>query len=132
MTTETTPNTPGAIKHGPVCGIFHTAIELIGRRWTGAILFALAKSQRRFSDFHEAIPDISDRLLSERLKELEEAGVIAREVSAGRPVQVSYRLTEKGQELRPIMDAIGGWANRWARLEGKIPADAPTDVCPNA
>jgi DNA-binding HxlR family transcriptional regulator len=103
--------------HGPVCQVFHSAIELIGRRWNGAILSALQQSPRRFSDFHEAIPDISDRLLSERLKELEEANVVVREVSTKRPLQVLYRLTAKGEELQPVMAAIGAWAGRWALAE---------------
>lgn len=101
-------------EHGPVCHLFHAAIELIGRRWTGAILFALQQRPRRFSDFREAIPDISDRLLSERLKELEEADVISREVTATRPVSVIYRLTPKGEDLGPVMAAVGAWAARWA------------------
>ena len=125
MSTEATE----PIAHGPVCGIFHGAIELIGRRWTGAILFALGQSSRRFSDFHAAIPDISDRLLSERLKELEDAGVIAREVGAGRPVQVTYRMTAKGMELQPIMQAVGEWATRWAIAEGKVLEGSTAKKC---
>jgi DNA-binding HxlR family transcriptional regulator len=101
-------------EHNPrVCGAFHCAIELIGRRWTGAILAALMGRPRRFSDFKEAIPELSDRLLTERLKELEERGLVEREVLTGRPIQVLYRLTEKGAELQPIIEAIGGWAQKW-------------------
>lgn len=100
--------------HGSVCLNFHAAIELIGRRWTGAILWTLAEAPRRFSDFHAAIPDISDRLLTERLKELEEAGIIVREVSASRPVQVTYSLTAKGEELQPLLKSVGEWASKWA------------------
>ena len=110
--------------HGQVCHVFHAAIELIGRRWTGAILFVLSQGPQRFSDFPVAIPDISDRLLSERLKELEEAGVVVREVHAGRPVQVHYRLTPKGEELQPIMESIGAWANRWTDGAPAAAADA--------
>lgn len=114
---------------GHVCGIFHAAIELIGRRWTGAIVWTLTQGPRRFSDFRDAIPDISDRLLSERLKELEEAGIIVREVSAGRPVHVTYRLTPKGAELEPILQAIGSWATRWAIAEGPSEASMPGERC---
>jgi DNA-binding HxlR family transcriptional regulator len=101
-----------------VCGRFHQAIELIGRRWSGAIIYALTQKPRRFSDFRDVIPELSDRLLTERLKELEEAGVVLREVGPGRPIQVIYRLTPKGLELQPVMDAIGTWAQRW---EGREP-----------
>ena len=101
-------------KHCPrVCGVFHSAIELIGRRWTGAIIMAMLSGPRRFCEFKEAIPELSDRLLTERLKELEEHGLVAREVSTGRPVQVLYALTPKGQDLEPVLRAIKDWAGRW-------------------
>jgi DNA-binding HxlR family transcriptional regulator len=102
-------------EHNPrVCAVFHSAIELIGRRWTGAIIKAMLGGPRRFCEFKEAIPELSDRLLTERLKELEENGLVVREVSAGRPVQVLYQLTAKGQDLQPILEAIGAWAGKWA------------------
>ena len=98
-------------EHSPrVCGVFHSAIELIGRRWTGAIIKTLISGPKRFCEFKDAIPELSDRLLTERLKELEEHGVVAREVSPGRPVQVLYALTDKGQALEPILKSIGTWA----------------------
>lgn len=104
--------------HDPqVCQLFHQAIEVIGRRWTGAILRAAGTRPLRFCEFKEAIPALSDRLLTERLKEMEEVGLIVREVSAGRPVQVTYRLTPKGEELQPIFCAIGEWAARWDAQE---------------
>lgn len=93
-----------------VCSVFHAAIELIGRRWTGAIIMAMFSGPKRFCEFKDAIPELSDRLLTERLKELEEHGVVAREVSTGRPVQVLYTLTEKGRGLEPILKSIGDWA----------------------
>lgn len=100
--------------HEPhVCTLFHEAIELIGRRWTGAILFTLSEQPRRFGEIKGAIPELSDRLLTERLKELEAHGVILREVGAGRPVTVSYRLSPKGCELTPILQSVGAWAARW-------------------
>jgi DNA-binding HxlR family transcriptional regulator len=103
--------------HGPVCQVFH-----------GAILSALQQSPRRFSDFRDAIPDISDRLLSERLKELEDANVVVREVSTKRPLQVLYRLTQKGEELQPVMTAIGTWAGRWAMVEAQPNEKATTET----
>ncbi len=104
----------GAAAHDPkVCGRFHQAIELIGRRWTGAIMKVACDGPMRFCEFRDAIPDLSDRLLTERLKELEDHGLIVREVSPGRPVQVSYRVTEKGEALKPVFAAIGAWAAAW-------------------
>lgn len=97
-----------------VCRVFHQAIEIIGRRWTGAILFVLCQGPRRFCELREGIPDISDRLLTERLKELEEVGIVAREVGSGRPIQVLYRLTPKGEALQPILKSIEQWASQWS------------------
>jgi len=107
--------------HGErVCTMFHAAIELIGRRWTGAIIYALTQKPRRFSDFKDAIPELSDRLLTERLKELEDEGVVVREVSTGRPIQVLYRLTPKGEALQPVFDAIGAWAHAYPPATAEV------------
>ena len=101
-------------EHSPrVCQVFHSAIELIGRRWTGAIISVMFKGATRFCEIREAIPGISDRLLTERLKELEDNGVVTRVVTASRPPQVSYRLTPKGEALQPVIDAISDWAGDW-------------------
>ncbi|MEI6874063.1 MAG: helix-turn-helix domain-containing protein [Spirochaetota bacterium] len=100
-----------------VCGVFHRAIELIGRRWTGAIISMMFKGAERFCEFREAIPGISDRLLTERLKELEEARIVLREVGDSRPPSVTYRLTDKGRSLAPVLDGITDWASAW---EGEV------------
>lgn len=98
-----------------VCPRFHRAVELIGRRWTGAILRALLDGSARFGEIQARVPDLSDRLLSERLKELEDAGIVDREVEDGRPVQVRYRLTKRGEALQPVLAEIGRWAETWLR-----------------
>jgi DNA-binding HxlR family transcriptional regulator len=97
-----------------VCPHFHAAIELIGKRWTGAILCALTEGQLRFGELGKAVPGLSDRLLSRRLRELEDEGLVKRDVEAGSPVRVTYSLTEKGTELGPAIDELGNWARRWA------------------
>src|ERR671917_2303399 len=79
------------------CGKYHQAVELVGKRWTGAILFVLMDGPLRFSEVKLLVPDLSDRLLSERLKELEAEGIVERRVIEEVPVRVEYRLTEKGQ-----------------------------------
>jgi DNA-binding HxlR family transcriptional regulator len=96
-----------------VCPHFHAAIELIGRRWSGAIIAALAESPMRFAELAAAVPGMSDRLLSQRLKELEAEGLVERSVSAGTPVRVSYSLTAKGEALKPALSALTSWARRW-------------------
>lgn len=101
---------------GAFCPYFHRAVELIGRRWTGAIVRALLCDVVHFSELTRAIPDLSDRMLSERLKELEAEGIVARTVIPSTPVRIEYRLTEKGRALTPVLDAISHWAGEWLSL----------------
>ena len=96
-----------------VCPHFHGAVELIGRRWAGAILYALADGPLRFAELTDAVPGMSDRLLSTRLKELEQAGLVTREVQPGARVHVSYSLTDKGRSLKPLIGDLSDWARRW-------------------
>jgi DNA-binding HxlR family transcriptional regulator len=98
-----------------VCPHFHAAIELIGKRWTGAIVCALTEGPLRFGELARAVPGLSDRLLSQRLRELEEEGLVEREVEAGTPVRVTYSLTKKGAELDPAIQELRAWACRWKR-----------------
>lgn len=105
------------------CPRFHYAVELVGRRWTGAILRAMLAGLVRFSDLAGVVPGLSDRLLSERLRELEAAGLIVREVYPETPVRIEYHLTEKGRALEPAIEALAGWAETW------IPLDEP-DAAP--
>jgi DNA-binding HxlR family transcriptional regulator len=95
------------------CPNYHRAVELIGRRWTGAIVRAMLAGATRFSDISAAVPGLSDRLLSERLKELEEEGIVTRAVVPSTPVRVDYTLTEKGNALNDVIVAISAWAERW-------------------
>src|SRR5438874_3093721 len=103
-----------------LCTQFHEAIELIGRRWTGAIIFVLLKSRCRFATLRDAIPDITDRMLSDRLQELEDEGIIERTVIPETPVRVEYALTRKGRALAPPINAITEWAHKWVPLEAPI------------
>ena len=96
-----------------VCPHFHAAIELIGKRWTGAIVFALTEGPLRFGELAKAVPGLSDRLLSRRLRELEREGLVKREVEPGSPVRVIYSLTEAGADLQPAIAELKKWANRW-------------------
>ena len=101
---------------GPVpalCDRFHRASELIGRRWTGAIIFVMLRTRCRFATLREAIPEITDRMLSERLQELEQEGIVERVVVPETPVRVEYTLTKKGRALGKAIGAITDWAHTW-------------------
>jgi DNA-binding HxlR family transcriptional regulator len=86
---------------------------LLGKRWTGAIVHVLLYGPMRFSTLTHAIPQISDRLLSMRLKELESAGIVSRQVKDGAPVRVEYGLTAKGRALEPTLAELRAWARDW-------------------
>lgn len=103
-------------EHPELCTRFHRASELIGRRWTGAIIFLLLKQTCRFATLRDAIPDITDRMLSERLQELEEEGLVERTVIPDTPVRVEYSLTRKGKALADPIRAITDWAEKYVPL----------------
>ena len=112
------PRADGAAAYGngrplPVPADFHAAIELIGRRWAGAILWTLATGPHYFTQLSGAVPGLSDRLLSRRLRELEAAGLVERSVQGGTPPRVSYALTEKGRSLEPALGELCDWARDW-------------------
>jgi DNA-binding HxlR family transcriptional regulator len=110
-----------------LCARFHKAVELIGRRWSGAIIQILRQRPSRYAELRAAIPDITDRMLSERLRELEDETIVARTVIPETPVRVEYSLTSKGRALAPALDAIGHWAERWVEADPAktLPAAAP-------
>jgi DNA-binding HxlR family transcriptional regulator len=106
---------------GPgLCARFHEAVELIGRRWTGAVIQILMRGAMRYADLRDAVPDISDRMLSERLQELEQEGIVVRRVIPETPVRVEYELTAKGRALEPALGAIGRWAEHWIGEERAV------------
>jgi DNA-binding HxlR family transcriptional regulator len=95
------------------CPLYHEAVELVGRRWTGAILRVLMDGPLRFSEIAQSVPELSDRLLSERMKELEARGIVERTVISGPPLRVEYELSRMGRELEPALSELQRWANRW-------------------
>lgn len=101
----------------PVCSRFHQAVELIGGRWTGAIIQTLLQGKTRYALIKAAIPDITDRMLSERLRSLESEELLTRKVVPESPVRVEYELTEKGRSLESSLTEIGAWAERWIPLD---------------
>jgi len=96
------------------CPVFHEAVELVGKRWTGAILAVLLEGgTMRFSEVAQAIPQLSDRLLSERMKELEAKGLVERRVIHSTPARVEYELTDMGRDLAGAMGELAAWGRRW-------------------
>src|SRR3954467_14574346 len=97
----------------PFCPRYHYAVELIGRRWTGAIVRMLLVEPRRFAELPAGIPDLSDKMLAERLRELEQEGVVERTVIPETPVRIEYSLTPMGRALEASIRALGEWAEHW-------------------
>lgn len=108
----------------PFCPYYHHAVELIGRRWTGAIVRALLSGVVRFCDLTATIPGLSDRMLSERLKELEAEGIVERRVYPETPVRIEYHLTEKGRALGAAVGAVTAWAQEWLAQSGRASGEA--------
>ena len=96
-----------------LCPKFEAAFQLLGKRWTGLIIRAMLSGRHRFSEIQDMIPHISDRMLTERLRELELADIVQRRVYPDIPVRIEYLLTEKGRALEPVMDQVQNWADCW-------------------
>ena len=107
-----------------VCVRFHTAIELLGARWTGAMLRALFTGLHRFADIKSAIPQFSDTMLTQRLRKLKRLGLVHREVVPSSPVSVRYELTEMGREVGPVLDAVIAWSHKWLPVPAGVTDDA--------
>ena len=109
------PPVPTGRGTGGCCPYYHDAIELIGRRWTGAIIAVLLSSPEplRFSEIGAAVPQLSDRQLSERIKELERRGLVVRDEVSGAPARAGYRLSPMGRDLEPALNELSHWARRW-------------------
>jgi DNA-binding HxlR family transcriptional regulator len=98
------------------CPRYEHAIQVLGKRWTGLLLDTLMVGPRRFCELTSIVEGLSDRVLSDRLRELEAEGLVTRVVYPQIPVRVEYKLTEKGYALKPVIDAIHDWADRWIEL----------------
>ena len=105
-----------AVPEPKVCVRFHHAVELIGRRWTGAIISVMMRGPQGFNEMLTAVTGLSDRLLTERLRELESEGLVRRTVLSGPPIRVMYELTESGKDLKPVIECLGRWAEKWVNV----------------
>src|SRR5712691_8826368 len=112
---------------GTICPRYEHGIQLLGKRWTGLLLDALMDGPRRFCELTATVEGLSDRVLSDRLRELEVEGVVERIVYPQIPVRVEYKLTEKGLALKPVVEAIHQWAEKWVML----PEDSSSVETPN-
>lgn len=95
------------------CRRFSSSIELIGKRWSAGIMLALERGAERFSEILASVDGLSDRMLAQRLKELEATGMVVREVIATTPVQVRYRPSERGSDLLESLQPLVTWGRRW-------------------
>src|SRR4051812_29437214 len=105
-----------------MCPRYEKAASILGKRWTGLIIRALMDGPRRFNELLKMVELVSDRLLTERLRELEAEGLVERTVYPESPVRIEYSLTSKGQAMKSVVDAIQEWASDWIEIEG-MPAD---------
>jgi len=105
------------------CSSFHRAVELVGRRWAGVIIHILTEGPGRFAAIESRLPDITPRMLSERLRQLEAEGIVERRALAGSVAGAEYALTKKGRDLARALEGIGAWARRWSNEDdGAAPA----------
>src|SRR6059058_1223856 len=108
---------------GSICPRYEHAIQLLGKRWTGLLLYALMEGPQRFCELTATVEGLSDRVLSDRLRELEVEGVVERIVYPHIPVRVEYQLTEKGRDLKSVVQSIHTWAEKWISLAETATAD---------
>ncbi|RUT36214.1 transcriptional regulator [Paenibacillus zeisoli] len=98
---------------GNLCPRFESAFSFLGKRWNGLIIQTLMSGPKRFKDISGLIPSMSDKMLSERMKDLECEGILVRHVYPETPVRIEYELTDKGRALQPVMEQIQSWAEAW-------------------
>ncbi|KYG34389.1 winged helix-turn-helix transcriptional regulator [Alkalihalobacillus trypoxylicola] len=99
--------------YSQMCPKYELAIELLGKKWTGLMIRVLLDGPKRFKEIKAQIPEMSDRILTERIKELEKLDVIKRNVYPEKPVRIEYELSEKGKALEPVIKAIQFWGEKW-------------------
>jgi DNA-binding HxlR family transcriptional regulator len=102
-------------EHRPLCPYLDYAFQLLGKRWNGLIIYTLLDGPKRFKEISDSIPPLSDKMLTERIRELETEEVISRTVFPERPVRIEYSLTDKGRALKPALDALSLWSKTWSK-----------------
>jgi DNA-binding HxlR family transcriptional regulator len=100
-----------------LCPVIESAFEVLGKKWNGLIISLLLNGVMKFSEIKHAIPELSPKILTERLRELEKNGILIRSVFADTPVRIEYSLTQKGEELQGIINQLHSWASKWGNIE---------------
>ncbi|WP_286892880.1 helix-turn-helix domain-containing protein [Thermobacillus sp.] len=96
-----------------MCPKYESAAEILGKKWTGLIIYVLLGGPKRFKEIKELIPDMSDKMLTDRMKELEAQDIVKRSVYPEMPVRIEYELTPKGKALEPVIQSIRRWSDEW-------------------
>ncbi|CQR55595.1 helix-turn-helix transcriptional regulator [Paenibacillus sonchi] len=99
-----------------MCPRFEKAVDMLSKRWVALIVFVLMKGPRRFGEIESCLSNLSGKVLSDRLKEMENEGIIERTVYPEMPVRIEYSLTSKGNALAPILGEIGNWSTDWIEI----------------
>ena len=118
------PGMPDEARIEPYCPSYAAAMDLLAPRWAGQVLRALVVGSMRFRDLAKAIPGVTDRMLSQRLKDLQSGGLVERVVEPTTPVQVEYRLTPKGAALGGVLLDLNEWALEWIDLPREAAGDS--------
>ncbi|MGR3763349.1 winged helix-turn-helix transcriptional regulator [Rossellomorea sp. NS-SX7] len=101
-----------------ICPKYEAAFSLLGKRWVGVIIRVLFDGSCRFKDINDQIPNLSQKVLADRLKELEGCGLVQRECVEEKPLKITYTLTQKGRDLQPVLEAVHVWAEKWMNPPG--------------
>lgn len=99
-----------------MCPRFEKAVDVLSKRWVALIVFVLMQGPRRFGEIESCLSNLSGKVLSDRLKEMENEGIIQRTVYPEMPVRIEYSLTAKGTALAPILGEISNWSTEWIEL----------------
>ena len=96
-----------------MCPKYEASVDILGKRWTCLIIRVLLGGPKRFKEIIEQIPCMSDKMLTDRMKELEEGGLVKRNVYPEKPVRIEYELTFKGKDLEGVIESIQDWSSKW-------------------
>ncbi|BCG59394.1 winged helix-turn-helix transcriptional regulator [Paenibacillus sp. URB8-2] len=110
------------MKNFEMCPRFEKAVDLLSKRWVALIVFVLIPGPCRFGEIESCLSNLSGKVLSDRLKELENEGIVQRTVYPDIPVRIEYSLTAKGTALAPILKEIGNWSSEWVELGAGSPS----------
>ncbi|WP_245772980.1 winged helix-turn-helix transcriptional regulator [Paenibacillus catalpae] len=99
--------------YSTMCPKYEAAADILGKKWTGLIIRVMLGGPKRFKEIKEQIPEMSDKMLTDRMKELESLSIVKRTVYPEMPVRIEYELTPKGRELQPVIESIQSWGEHW-------------------